>query len=52
MNVLRISGTQGYPECGTQRVRQFKVDHHVFNKLYSAVCVAMCVCLCVCGDNE
>lgn len=27
VNVLRISGTQGYPECGTQRVRQFKVDH-------------------------
>jgi hypothetical protein len=22
-NVLRISGAQGYPDCGTQRVRQF-----------------------------
>lgn len=38
VNVLRISGTQGYPECGTQRVsttilffcRQKKVDQHTF----------------------
>ena len=25
INVLRISGAQGYPECGTQRVRKFKI---------------------------
>lgn len=24
INVLRISGAQGYPDCGTQRVREFK----------------------------
>lgn len=24
MNVLRISGSQGYPECGTQRVEYMK----------------------------
>ena len=24
VNVLRISGAQGYPECGTQRVRKKK----------------------------
>lgn len=31
VNVLRISGTQGYPECGTQRVsihRCVKIDTH------------------------
>lgn len=27
VNVLRISGTQGYPECGTQRVSIFQNRH-------------------------
>lgn len=32
VNVLRISGPQGYPECGTQRVRELLLS--LFVQMY------------------
>lgn len=34
-NVLRISGAQGYPDCGTQRVRLFFLAERTISLLNS-----------------
>lgn len=39
VNVLRISGSQGYPECGTQRVEcdEFDFVSRELNEFFSSV---------------